>query len=73
MDRLRSAEPFPSGAAMLARAREILTELSEAEQIAVINALIVKCGKAIGGVSMNNRPIAHEAAMTGATVQGLLM
>jgi len=38
LERLRSEEPFPSGAAMLARAREILTELSEAEQIAVINA-----------------------------------
>jgi 2-oxo-4-hydroxy-4-carboxy--5-ureidoimidazoline (OHCU) decarboxylase len=36
--RLRAEEPFPSGAAMLARAREILPSLSEAEQIAVINA-----------------------------------
>lgn len=36
--RLRSEEPFASGAAMVARAREILDELSEAEQIAVINA-----------------------------------
>lgn len=38
LERLRSEEPFASGAAMLARAREILNELSEAEQIAVINA-----------------------------------
>jgi 2-oxo-4-hydroxy-4-carboxy--5-ureidoimidazoline (OHCU) decarboxylase len=38
LDRLRAEEPFPNGAAMLARARAILKELSEAEQIAVINA-----------------------------------
>jgi 2-oxo-4-hydroxy-4-carboxy--5-ureidoimidazoline (OHCU) decarboxylase len=38
LDRLRAEEPFPSGAATLARAREIVNELSEAEQIAVINA-----------------------------------
>ncbi len=38
LDRLRAEEPFPSGAAMLARAREIVKDLSEAEQIAVINA-----------------------------------
>jgi 2-oxo-4-hydroxy-4-carboxy--5-ureidoimidazoline (OHCU) decarboxylase len=38
LDRLRAEEPFRSGAAMLARAREILKALSEAEQIAVINA-----------------------------------
>ena len=38
LERLRAEEPFPSGAALLARARTILTELSEAEQIAVINA-----------------------------------
>ncbi len=38
LDRLRAEEPFPSGAAMLARARAIVKELSEAEQIAVINA-----------------------------------
>ena len=38
LDRLRAEEPFPSGAAMLARAQEILEALSEAEQIAVINA-----------------------------------
>jgi len=38
LDRLRAEEPFPSGAAMLARAREILKQLSEVEQIAVINA-----------------------------------
>jgi len=38
LERLRVEEPFPSGAAMLARARTILNELSEAEQIAVINA-----------------------------------
>ena len=38
LERLRREEPFPSGGAMLARARAILTELSESEQIAVINA-----------------------------------
>ena len=38
LDRLRAEEPFPSGAAVLARAREILKQLSEVEQIAVINA-----------------------------------
>ena len=38
LDRLRAEEPFPNGAAMLARARAIVKELSEAEQIAVINA-----------------------------------
>ncbi|PYO89894.1 MAG: 2-oxo-4-hydroxy-4-carboxy-5-ureidoimidazoline decarboxylase [Gemmatimonadetes bacterium] len=38
LDRLGAEEPFPSGAAMLARAREILKALSEPEQIAVINA-----------------------------------
>lgn len=38
LERLRAEEPFPSGAALLARARAILNELSEAEQIAVINA-----------------------------------
>ena len=38
LDRLRAEEPFPSGAAILARARAIVKELSEAEQIAVINA-----------------------------------
>ena len=38
LDRLGAEEPFPSGAALLARAREIVKELSEAEQIAVINA-----------------------------------
>ena len=38
LDRLRAEEPFPSGAAMLARARAIVKALSEAEQIAVINA-----------------------------------
>ena len=38
LERLRREEPFPTGAAMLARARVILTELSESEQIAVINA-----------------------------------
>ncbi len=36
--RLRAEEPFATGAALLARARAILSELSEAEQIAVINA-----------------------------------
>lgn len=38
LERLRSEEPFANGAAMLMRARQILSELSEAEQIAVINA-----------------------------------
>jgi 2-oxo-4-hydroxy-4-carboxy--5-ureidoimidazoline (OHCU) decarboxylase len=38
LERLRSEEPFASGAARIARARAILNELSEAEQIAVINA-----------------------------------
>jgi len=38
LERLRVEEPFANGAAMLARAREILKQLSEAEQIAVINA-----------------------------------
>ena len=38
LQRLRAEEPFASGAAMLARAREIVRELPEAEQIAVINA-----------------------------------
>ena len=38
LERLRAEEPFPSGAAMIARAREIVNDLSEADQIAVINA-----------------------------------
>ena len=38
LERLRAAEPFVSGAAMLARARDILNDLSETDQIAVINA-----------------------------------
>jgi len=38
LERLRAEEPFASGAAMLKRAREIVNELSEADQIAVINA-----------------------------------
>ena len=38
LERLRAEEPFASGAALLARAREILKTLPEAEQIAVINA-----------------------------------
>jgi len=38
LERLRAEQPFVSGAAMLARAREIVDELSEGEQIAVINA-----------------------------------
>jgi len=38
LERLGAEEPFPSGAAMLARGREILKSLSEAEQIGVINA-----------------------------------
>ena len=38
VERLQAEVPFISAAAMLARARHILAELSEAEQIAVINA-----------------------------------
>lgn len=38
LTRLQSEAPFANGAAMLTRAREIVNELSEAEQIAVINA-----------------------------------
>jgi 2-oxo-4-hydroxy-4-carboxy--5-ureidoimidazoline (OHCU) decarboxylase len=38
LERLRAEEPFASGAAMLARAREILKTLPEPEQVAVINA-----------------------------------
>jgi len=38
VERLQAEMPFISAAAMLARARHILAELSEAEQIAVINA-----------------------------------
>lgn len=38
VERLRAEAPFASDAAMLARARAILFELSEAEQVAVINA-----------------------------------
>jgi len=38
LERLRAEEPFASGAAMLARARELLKTLPEPEQVAVINA-----------------------------------
>ncbi|HXO84914.1 MAG TPA: 2-oxo-4-hydroxy-4-carboxy-5-ureidoimidazoline decarboxylase [Gemmatimonadales bacterium] len=38
LERLRAEEPFSSGPALLQRAREILDELSEVQQIAVINA-----------------------------------
>jgi len=38
LERLRAEEPFASGAAMLARAREVLKTLPEPEQVAVINA-----------------------------------
>ena len=38
LERLQAEEPFSDGTALLARAREILNELSEAEQIEVINA-----------------------------------
>lgn len=38
LERLRAEEPFSDSASLLARARDILNELSEAEQIAVINA-----------------------------------
>lgn len=38
LERIRAEEPFPTGAALLARAREILERLPEPEQIAVINA-----------------------------------
>jgi len=36
--RLHAELPFISGAAMIARARQLLAELSDAEQVAVINA-----------------------------------
>jgi 2-oxo-4-hydroxy-4-carboxy--5-ureidoimidazoline (OHCU) decarboxylase len=38
VQRLRAESPFISGAAMVARARQILAELGEAEQVGVINA-----------------------------------
>ncbi|HEY3280485.1 MAG TPA: 2-oxo-4-hydroxy-4-carboxy-5-ureidoimidazoline decarboxylase [Gemmatimonadales bacterium] len=38
IERLRAEAPFASDAAMLVRARAILAELSEADQVAVINA-----------------------------------
>jgi 2-oxo-4-hydroxy-4-carboxy--5-ureidoimidazoline (OHCU) decarboxylase len=38
IERLRAESPFISGAVMLARARQVLAELSESDQIAVINA-----------------------------------
>lgn len=38
VERLRAEAPFASDAAMLVRARQIVFELGEAEQIAVINA-----------------------------------
>lgn len=38
VERLRAEGPFPSGGALLARARAILAGLSEADQTAVINA-----------------------------------
>ncbi|MGH7673164.1 MAG: 2-oxo-4-hydroxy-4-carboxy-5-ureidoimidazoline decarboxylase [Gemmatimonadales bacterium] len=38
VERLRAEGPFASGAALVARAREILGGLTEAEQVAVINA-----------------------------------
>ncbi len=38
VERLQAEAPFISAAAMLARARQILADLGEAEQIAVINA-----------------------------------
>lgn len=38
VERLRAESPFISGVAMVARARQILAELGEAEQLAVINA-----------------------------------
>ncbi|HLQ59351.1 MAG TPA: 2-oxo-4-hydroxy-4-carboxy-5-ureidoimidazoline decarboxylase [Gemmatimonadales bacterium] len=38
LERLRTEGPFSNDASLLARARAILNELSEAEQIAVINA-----------------------------------
>jgi OHCU decarboxylase len=38
VERLRAEAPFASGPALLARARELLTDLTEAEQLAVINA-----------------------------------
>ncbi len=38
IERLRAGGPYASGREMLARAREILPQLSEREQIAVVNA-----------------------------------
>jgi OHCU decarboxylase len=38
LERLRREEPFSSATAMLERARELMSELSEADQVAVINA-----------------------------------
>jgi OHCU decarboxylase len=38
LERLRRDAPFPDGRALVARARQIVDNLSEAEQIAVINA-----------------------------------
>lgn len=38
VERLRRERPFASGEALVARAREVLDELSEVEQMAVINA-----------------------------------
>jgi 2-oxo-4-hydroxy-4-carboxy--5-ureidoimidazoline (OHCU) decarboxylase len=38
LERLRAREPYASGSALLVEARQLLFELSEAEQIAVINA-----------------------------------
>ncbi|HWC74447.1 MAG TPA: 2-oxo-4-hydroxy-4-carboxy-5-ureidoimidazoline decarboxylase [Gemmatimonadales bacterium] len=38
LDRLRTAGPYPTGRAVIDRARQILPAMSEAEQIAVINA-----------------------------------
>jgi OHCU decarboxylase len=38
LERLRAEGPFLNGQALLQRAREILDELSEAQQVAVINA-----------------------------------
>jgi 2-oxo-4-hydroxy-4-carboxy--5-ureidoimidazoline (OHCU) decarboxylase len=38
LERLRAESPFADGAALIARARQILSDLAERDQIAVINA-----------------------------------
>ena len=63
LDRLGAEEPFPSGAAMLARAREILKVLSEPEQIAVINAhpRIGECSDRVSALSFKEQGYDRDA------------